>query len=1205
MRLLYVLFTVLITAVSLYAQSYPSYFALSSNSPTCDGQTFKLSVTYFSPPSGTSISFRWSGPNSFTSSSFGALNVPASAATAGVYSVTMTFSGTNNGTATASTTVSLGTPKPDATAKYGGFYSSYGTAICSPGSITLAVTSSSPATYQWTGPGGYSSTEQNPVVAQGVAGLYIVDATYPNGCGTGKDTITVREYKPVISADSYTTGPNPQFSTSFCPGGSVKFQTSTEVPPAGTTLAYQWSGPNGFTSNAQSFTLNNLTTAMAGSYSVTTTFSGACSLTATASRSIQVGAPSVSAYSSVVVPGGSGGYSSSAYCPGADVRVDAYPVGGIAYQWSGPNGFTSSAQSFTLTDLSSALSGAYSVTVTLSGGCSNTAVATVGVGTPVLYVDSYTVEQNYSNATSFCPGSSARFLADISGSTATYRWSGPNGFTSTAQSFTLTNLTPSMAGTYSVTATLTGACSGTVLTKSQTIQVGSPSVGIYSVDESGGGGSGYTTFCPGTNVRVYAYPTNAQAYQWRGPNGFTSTAQSFTLANATPAMSGAYSVTVTTAEGCSNTAVANVTIGDPTLFVYSSTLAQVPSFTSSFCPGTSVRLLASVLNGTTATYRWSGPNGFVSTASSITLTNVTTAMSGPYSVTATFTGGCTGVVLTKTQTIQVGTPAVYAGSGNVGSNATQSTNTFCPGSAFRVEAFPVGPGISYRWSGPNSFTSLAQSFTLTNATAVLTGAYSLTVTFAEGCTNTAAANVAIGTPSVYATSRTVGANPVYSTAFCSESSFQISASSSGDATATYQWRGPNGFTSTAPSFTLTNATAAMTGTYSVTATYSGACSGTASASTYVRIGVNTPLVTASNAFVAPNQTVTLMASGCDSFNEQTIWSTGATGNTLIVTPAQSMTYSAVCRLNNGGCNGATSNIISVTVTNAPPVDLRIAMQLSTRTPDVNKPVVVTVFLENRSNQDATGVRWRCRLPGAVAFVAREPGVAFFEGVVTGNPAMVAANSTLPFSFTVMPTTNATYRLASQIIASDNPDPDATPDYGTNSGQKYVATVDFRTTGATTNLVFSSPEPNPAQLPPVASNQPTVAEGFSDLSLGIQTSTLTPTLNGEVVVTIKVASRGYYFEEQAQVRCQLPPGISFISSSDFTASGNVLTSASRTVYSYAFTSLAFRARITQPGQLTILAEIFSAGRPDPDSTPNNGYDNGEDDTAQISLRTGGL
>ncbi len=1024
MRLLYVLFAVLIPAVSLRAQSYQPNLTLSSNSPACDGQSFQINAGRSIPPGGTTTSFFWSGPNSFTSNSFASLTVPASTASAGVYSVTMTFSGANNGTATASTTVALGTPKPEALAKYGGFYSTYGTAICAPASLSLlaypdAGHSSNAATFRWTGPNGYSSTEQSPVVAQAIAGNYVVEATYPNGCGTGKDTIAVRDYAPVISINSYLTGTGRQSTTNFCTGSTAELQTSTEIPPAGTSLAYRWSGPNGFTSTAQNFTLTNLTTAMTGLYSVTVTFSGACSITATAARSLQVGPPSVSAYSEVI--GGTGGYQ-------------------------------------------------------------------------------------------------------------------------------------------------------------------------------------YNTACPGSTIGVYASPANAFAYQWTGPNGFTSTAQSFTLPNATAAMSGLYSVTVTVSEGCSNVAVADLTVGTPGLFINVSTPGPTPSYTSSFCPGASARLFVSVNNGTTATYRWSGPNGFTSTASSLTLTNLTTAMAGTYSVTATFTGACAGVILTKTQTIQVGSPVVYAGSGNLGSNTTQGSNTFCPGSAFRVEAFPTGTGISYRWSGPNSFTSTAQSFTLTNALPAMSGAYSLTVTFPEGCTSAAVANVTIGTPTVYATSRTAGPNPINTSTFCLGSAFEVSAATSASATVAYRWSGPNGFTSTAQTFTLTSATAAMTGMYSVTATFSGACSGQTMASIYIRVGVNTAVVTTPRTLVNPNDPVLLTASGCDSYTERVIWSTGSDGRTLLVTPSQSTTYSAVCRLIYGGCDGPASNGIAITVTNAPPVNLRLSMQLSTRTPEINKPVGVTVLIENQSNQDATGVQWRCRLPGALLFVEQEAGIVYSDGVVNGGPVLVSANSTLAFSFTVAPTANATYRLASQITVADNPDPEATPDFGTNSGQKYVAWADFRTTGATANVVFSSPEPNPAILPPVASNQPVVAAGFSDLSLGIQTSTLTPVLNGEVTVTVRIASRGYYFDEQAQVRCQLPPGISFVSSSDFTASGAILTSVTRSVYTYEPTALTFRARVNQPGQTTLQAEIVSAGRPDPDSTPNNGYDTGEDDTAQISLRT---
>ena len=46
---------------------------------------------------------------------------------------------------------------------------------------------------------------------------------------------------------------------------------------------------------------------------------------------------------------------------------------------------------------------------------------------------------------------------------------------------------------------------------------------------------------------------------------------------------------------------------------------------------------------------------------------------------------------------------------------------------------------------------------------------------------------------------------------------------------------------------------------------------------------------------------------------------------------------------------------------------------------------------------------------------------------------------------------------------------------------------------------------------------------------------------------------------------------------------------------------FVARVTSSGQLLNQAQITQATQADPDSTPNNGYTNGEDDTARIELR----
>jgi hypothetical protein len=58
----------------------------------------------------------------------------------------------------------------------------------------------------------------------------------------------------------------------------------------------------------------------------------------------------------------------------------------------------------------------------------------------------------------------------------------------------------------------------------------------------------------------------------------------------------------------------------------------------------------------------------------------------------------------------------------------------CSGSTMALQVNTVS-GATYSWSGPNSFTSTSQNPTITGATAVNAGAYTVTVTAASGCSS--------------------------------------------------------------------------------------------------------------------------------------------------------------------------------------------------------------------------------------------------------------------------------------------------------------------------------------------------------------------------------------------------------------------------------------------------------------------------------------
>src|SRR5690606_38499778 len=116
-------------------------------------------------------------------------------------------------------------------------------------------------------------------------------------------------------------------------------------------------------------------------------------------------------------------------CAGEDVFLQAGPVQGATYNWTGPNGFASNMQTIMLQDVSGADAGTYRVNVTLDGCTSADATTMVVVHVlPVIDV--------ISNNGPLCEGDELNLTGPTTANVS-YYWTGPSGFTSTFQHPTL------------------------------------------------------------------------------------------------------------------------------------------------------------------------------------------------------------------------------------------------------------------------------------------------------------------------------------------------------------------------------------------------------------------------------------------------------------------------------------------------------------------------------------------------------------------------------------------------------------------------------------------------------------------------------------------------------------------------------------------------------------------------------------------------
>lgn len=198
----------------------PSVVA-SSNSPVCENDSINLSAT--SSVSGT-IAYNWIGPGSFTSNNRTVTRTAATMAMAGKYAVTADLDGCK-----AHDTVDVTVNTTPASPVVGGK-----TSLCAGENLNLTAWAIPGVTYAWTGPNGYTSNQQNPIIT-GVktwqAGKYTVVATL-NNCPSQPADIDIKvETIPIIGA--YASP-----SDTICHGFTTTFLAFPQN--AGIIPDYQW-----------------------------------------------------------------------------------------------------------------------------------------------------------------------------------------------------------------------------------------------------------------------------------------------------------------------------------------------------------------------------------------------------------------------------------------------------------------------------------------------------------------------------------------------------------------------------------------------------------------------------------------------------------------------------------------------------------------------------------------------------------------------------------------------------------------------------------------------------------------------------------------------------------------------------------------------------------------------------------------------------
>jgi len=472
--------------VTVTVNAIPAAPTAGSNSPVCEGTALNLTASTIS-----GATYSWTGPNGFTSTLQNPTIASATTAATGLYSVIATVSGCASSAGTVNVTVNAIPAAPTAGSN---------SPVCAGSTLNLTASTISGATYSWTGPNGFTSTLQNPTIADvttAAAGQYNVTATV-NGCTSVAGSVTV----------TVNTKVTPTFTQlgPYCSGVTPGILPTTSN--------------NGITGTWSPATINTTITGPTV-YTFTPT-AGLCATTATMTVTVNA-LPVVNAGEDISIPNGT------------STTLNATVTGADTYSWTPASSLVdATVEDPTTVNLS--VTTTFVLTATLSAtGCSNTDDVKVTITGSALNATAT------ATPSTICSGSTTQLGAGASGGSGSYSYSwtsDPAGFTSTLSNPTVT---PAVTTTYYVEVD-----DGYSTVNSQV------TVTVNPIPAAPAAGSN-SPVCEGTTLNLTATMISGATYSWTGPNGFTSTLQNPTIASATTAAAGQYNVTATV-NGCTSVA---------------------------------------------------------------------------------------------------------------------------------------------------------------------------------------------------------------------------------------------------------------------------------------------------------------------------------------------------------------------------------------------------------------------------------------------------------------------------------------------------------------------------------------------------------------------------------------------------------------------------------------------------------------------------
>lgn len=426
--------------------------------------------------------------------------------------------------------------------------------------------------------GGGTPAASNPWTSSNPSVATVNNSGVVTGVSVGNTTITFTDDSGCSSDYDITVGTQPTASATvtsnnICAGDDIELNANTV-----SGASYSWTGPNGYSSNAEDPTISGATASESGVYELIISI-GSCSSTLSSVTITVNPPPSLTITGNDITCNGDG-----------DGQSTVVPTGNgpFSYSWS-PSGGTAA----TATGLSA---GTYTVTVIDDNSCEETTNFTINEPSVISLSSSSTDSQctvDDGTATVVASGGNGGF---------TYLWTPTGQTTATA--------TGVGAGSYSVEVTDTEGC-----TANETVIVNSINGPLVTINNIQSANCSYSS--DGSAEAIVTGGTPNYSYNWSLSGETNAVANNLSAGN--------HTVTVTDGAGCIGTQT--VTISAPSPIAIANTLAYAAS-----C-GESNGSISITPNGGTPSYTYNWTTGETTS----TLTGVA---AGNYSITITDDHGC-------------------------------------------------------------------------------------------------------------------------------------------------------------------------------------------------------------------------------------------------------------------------------------------------------------------------------------------------------------------------------------------------------------------------------------------------------------------------------------------------------------------------------------------------------------------------------------